>query len=41
MERWREWKAQFGFVAGGEKFQGKFQEMVRLAFEKMAEYEVC
>jgi len=41
MERWREWKAQFWFVAGDERFQGKFREMARLAFEKMGEYEVC
>lgn len=41
MERWREWKKQFGFVAGDERFQGKYREMARLAHEKMVEYEGC
>lgn len=39
MERWREWKKQFGFVAGDERFQGKYRDMARLAHEKMVEYE--
>lgn len=41
MERWREWKKQFEFVAGDERFQGKYREMAGVAFEKMVEYEGC
>lgn len=39
MERWREWKGQFAFVAGDERFQGKYREMAKVAYEKMLEYE--
>lgn len=39
MERWREWKCQFAFVAGDERFAGKYRQVADLAYGRMFAFE--
>lgn len=39
MERWREWKRQFAFVAGDARFAGKYRQVAELVCRKMCVYE--
>ena len=39
MERWREWKSQFAFVAGDERFAGKYRQVADLAYGRILAFE--
>ena len=39
MERWREWKRQFAFVVGDERFDCKYRQVADLAYGGMSVYE--
>lgn len=39
MERWREWKNQFAFVAGDDRFAERYREVAEQSYRQMLVYE--
>lgn len=39
MTHWREWKRQFTFVVGDERFAAKYREMAGRSYRQMLAYE--
>ena len=39
MEHWNEWKQQFAFVAGDERFAEKYRHIAENAHRRMLEHE--